>query len=50
MSSAWLNVRIGRYFVQAEGWRMKIVRKDDAWMLAYGRPFIKVWKLPGCRR
>ncbi|WP_158683574.1 hypothetical protein [Burkholderia sp. BE12] len=49
MSSAWLNVRIGRYFVQGDGWRVCVRRMDDTWMLAHGRPFIKVWKFPGVR-
>jgi hypothetical protein len=50
MSSLWLNVRIGRYFVQGDGWRLRLARMDDGWMRAYGRPFVKVWKLPGVRR
>lgn len=47
MNSYWLNVRIGRYFVHGDGRRLRLVRMDDAWMRQYGRPFVKVWKLPG---
>lgn len=43
MSHGWLNVRFGRYFVQAWGYHVRVQRMDDAWVARFGNSGWKVF-------
>lgn len=47
MSNTFINIRVGRYFLQAWKWRVRVLRMDAEWMAQHGQPTIKVWQFFG---